>query len=297
MKVFITGGTGFVGTHLSNSLLKQGHHVTAVARSPQQNRIHHKNFTYISADTTDPGKWQDYVQDCDIAFNLAGKSIFTLWTKTTKKQIYDSRILTTKHLVEALSSDTRLISTSAVGYYGDRGDDILSEDASPGDDFLANLSIDWEKEAMAARKKGVQVVITRYGIVLGKNGGTIEKIVPIFKSFLGGSLGDGKQWFSWIHLDDVVHASMFIVAYPDLEGIFNFTAPEPVRNAGFTKSLGNILNRPAIMPAPAFLIKLLAGEFGDTLLTSCRAIPERLLSVGYEFKYPEVTDALKDIVE
>jgi uncharacterized protein len=296
MKVFITGGTGFVGSHLSNRLLQQGHHVTSVARSPHQDRIHHHNFTYISADTTKSGKWQEYVQDCEIAFNLAGKSIFTIWTPNTKKQIYDSRILTTRNLVEALSADTTLISTSAVGYYGDRGDDILTENTPPGIDFLSNLGKDWENEAIEAEKKGVRVAITRFGIVLGKNGGAMEKMIPAFKSFLGGSLGDGKQWFSWIHIDDIVHASMFIMEHTEVEGIFNFTSPEPVRNIDLAKSLGTVLNRPVIIRTPAFLIRLFAGEFGETLLSSCRAVPEKLIKDGYEFKYPGLTDALKDIV-
>jgi uncharacterized protein len=296
MKVFITGGTGFVGSQLSNHLLQQGHHVTSVARSSNQNRIHHHNFTYISADTTKPGKWQEHVQDCEIAFNLAGKSIFTIWTPNAKKQMYDSRILTTRHLVDALSANATLISTSAVGYYGERGDDILTEDAPPGNDFLSNLSKDWESEAFEAMKKGIRVAITRFGIVLGKNGGAMEKMIPAFKAFLGGSLGDGKQWFSWIHIDDIVHASMFIMEHTEVEGIFNFTSPEPIRNIEFAKSLGSVLNRPVIMRAPAFLIQLFAGEFGETLLSSCRAVPEKLIKDGYEFKYPGVHDALKDIV-
>ncbi len=296
MKVFITGGTGFVGSYLSNRLLQQGYHVTAVGKSPVQKHIHHRNFNYVSADTTSPGKWQEYAQDSDIAVNLAGKSIFTLWTPKTKQQIYDSRILTTRNLVEALSANTTLISTSAVGYYGDRGEEILTEDAPPGDDFLAKLGIDWEKEALAAEKKGVRVAVTRFGIVLGKNGGAMEKMIPAFKSFLGGCLGDGQQWFPWIHVNDIVHASLFIIQHSDIQGIFNFTAPEPVRNIDFAKSLGKVLNRPAVMPAPAFLIRLFGGEFGETLLTSCRAIPEKLIKDGYEFRYPDLIEALEDIV-
>ncbi len=296
MKVFITGGTGFVGSHLSNRLTEQGHHVFAVGRSPYQKRIYHQNFTYISADTTKPGKWQEYAQNSDIAFNLAGKSIFTRWTPKAKQQIYDSRIDTTRNLVEALSANTTLISTSAVGYYGNRGDDILTEDAPPGNDFLAKLGIEWEKEAMAAEKKGIRVAVTRFGIILGKNGGAMEKMIPAFKSFLGGGLGDGKQWFSWIHVDDIVHASMFIMEHPETDGVFNFTAPEPIRNIDFAKSLGKVLNRPAIMPAPAFLIRLFAGEFGETLLSSCRVMPEKLIKAGYEFKYPVLIEALQDIV-
>ncbi len=296
MKVFITGGTGFVGFHLSSRLIEQGHHVCAVARSPYQNRIHHQNFTYISADTTKPGKWQEYVQDSDIAFNLAGKSIFTRWTSKAKQQIHDSRIDTTRNLVEALSANTTLISTSAVGYYGDRGDEIITEDTPPGNDFLAKVGIDWEREAMEAGKKGIRVAITRFGVVLGKNGGAMEKMIPAFKSFLGGSLGSGNQWFSWIHVDDIVHASMFIMKHPQIEGVFNFTAPEPIRNIDFAKSLGKVLKRPAVMPAPAFMIRLFAGEFGETLLNSCRAIPEKLIKSGYEFRYPNLTKTLENIV-
>jgi len=296
MKVFITGGTGFVGSHLSDLLLKQGHHVSTTTRSPHNTRIRHQNFNYIYADTAKPGPWQECVQASDIVFNLAGKSIFTLWTPKAKEQIYESRILTTRHLVEALSADSTLISTSAVGYYGDRADDILTEDDPPGNDFPAKISIDWEKEAMEAEKTGARVAVTRFGIVLGKNGGAMEKMIPAFKACLGGALGDGKQWFSWIHLDDVVLASIFIMERPELKGVFNFTAPEPVRNIDFAKTLGKVLNRPAIMPAPAFLIRLFAGEFGKTLLSSSRVIPERLLDAGYNFKYPDLTEALQDIV-
>lgn len=296
MKVFVTGGTGFVGLHICRHLLQNDHHVFALARSPHQKHILHQNFSYISADTTRKGNWQDYVQDCDIVFNLAGKSIFTRWTPKAKKQIYDSRIETTRNLVEALSPNTTFISTSAIGFYGNKGDDILTENSSPGHDFLAKVGIEWEKEAMEARKKGIRVAVTRFGIVLGKNGGAMEKMIPAFKSFLGGGLGNGKQWFSWIHVDDIVNASMFIIQHSEIEGVFNFTAPEPVRNIDFAKSLGKILNRPSVMPAPAFLIRLLAGEFGETLLNSCRVIPEKLLNAGYKFRYPVLNEALQDII-
>lgn len=296
MKIFITGGTGFVGCHLSAQLLKDGHQVTVVARSKTQNRMEHQNFTYISADTTEPGNWQAYVQETDIAFNLAGKSIFTRWTPKSKKQIYDSRIFTTRHLVEALPENSTLISTSAVGYYGHRGDDLLNEDAGAGNDFLSEVGLDWEKEAMIAGKKGIRVGITRFGIILGKDGGAMEKMIPAFKYFLGGLLGDGKQWFPWIHIDDVINAAIFIMDHTNARGVFNFTSPNPVRNSEFVNTLAELMNRPAIMTAPAFLVRLFAGEFGQTLLNSHRAIPERLLMAGYKFKYPDLTDALKNII-
>lgn len=297
MKIFITGGTGFVGHNLSQHLLINAHHVTATGRSEKQDRIDHPNFTYISADTTKPGKWQSHAEDSDIAVNLAGKSIFTRWTPKTKKQIYDSRILTTRNLVEALPSQSTLLSTSAVGYYGHRGDDIISEDAPAGSDFLAKVSIDWEKEAMEAEKKGVRVAITRFGIILGKDGGAMEKMVPAFKAFVGGPIGDGKQWFPWIHIEDIIHAAFFIMENSQMKGIFNFTAPHPVTNKYFAKSLAQFLNRPAFMPAPAFLVRLFAGEFGQTLLNSQRAIPEKLIKSGYQFKYPDLSDALKDLLD
>jgi len=298
MKIFITGGLGFVGRHLSKALLQDGHQVTAVGRTPDPQGIDHPAFRYIAADTTLAGDWQAEVTDHEAVVNLAGKSIFTPWTNKAKEEIYDSRILTTRNLVAALPEDreTILCSTSAVGYYGDRGEDILTEDQPSGDNFLAEVGRDWEAEALAAEQKGARVTLPRFGIVLHRDGGAMAKMIPAFRMFVGGPLGSGRQWFPWIHLDDLVAALRFLIETPGLRGPFNCTAPEPVRNAELARTLGRKLHRPACMPAPAFLIKLVLGEFGEVLLDSQRAVPQRLTDAGFTFHYPDLDAALEEIV-
>ena len=299
MNVFITGGLGFVGRHLSKALLQGGHRVTAVGRTQDPEKIDHPEFHYIAADTTRPGDWQKSLADHEVAINLAGKSIFTVWTEKIKQQIYDSRIMTTRNLVAALPEgrETILCSTSAVGYYGDGGEDLLTEDAPPGDDFLAEVGRDWEKEALAAEAKGARVVLPRFGIVLDRDGGALATMIPAFRAFVGGSLGSGRQWFPWIHMQDLVSAFQFLIETPSLSGPFNFTAPEPVRNAELAKTLARKLHRPACMPAPAFIIKLVLGEFGEVLLASQRAVPQRLKEAGFTFTYPKLDAALEEIVK
>ena len=198
MKIFITGGSGFVGTDLSRYLVRKGHSVIAAGRSPSHKLDGHENFQYISADTTQKGDWQNALGQVDAAVNLAGINILRLWTDNYKDQIYDSRILTTRNLVEAMQGNkgVTLCSASAAGYYGNRGNEILKEDARQGDDFLAKVCIDWEKEAYQAEAKGIRVVTMRFGVVLGKNGGALRKMLPAFKFFLGGPMGNGKHWFS-----------------------------------------------------------------------------------------------------
>lgn len=298
MKIFITGGTGFIGGRLSEFFLSQGHQVVAVGTRLDQHLINHKNFRYLSANTTQTGRWQEELKDVDAAVNLAGRSIFKRWNKSYKKQIYDSRILTTRNLVNALPTDKRvaLISASAVGYYGNRGDDILGENEFNGNDFLAKVSKDWEEEAFHAETKGIKVVAARFGVVLGTNGGAMEKMVPAFRLFVGGPIGDGMQWFPWIHIDDLLSAMMFVLKESDIRGPINFCAPNPVKNRDLAKTLGKVLTRPSFMPAPGFMVRLSLGEFGDTLLSSQRAVPEKLLSFGFKFNYPDIERAIEHIV-
>ncbi|MFC1515156.1 TIGR01777 family oxidoreductase [Thermodesulfobacteriota bacterium] len=298
MKIFVTGGVGFVGGYLSRFLLEQGHAVTAVGTRPSQNLIDHENFRYISADTTEAGGWQEALADVDAVFNLAGRNIFNRWNERYKGLIYDSRILTTRNLVSALpeDKDITLVSTSATGYYGDRGDDVLSENESNGEDFLAGVSRDWEAEASKAAEKGIRVVIARFGVVLGQNGGAMAKMLPAFRFCLGGPLGSGMQWFPWIHIDDILSAYLFVLNNQEITGPVNFCAPHPVRNRDLAKAMGRVLSRPAAMPVPAFMIKLFLGEFGDVFLCSQRAVPQRLLEYGFNFKYSEIEDAIQDVV-
>ncbi|UCD88733.1 MAG: TIGR01777 family oxidoreductase [Desulfobacterales bacterium] len=299
MKIFITGGLGFIGKHLSDFLLDRGHQVTAVGTRPDQNLIHHTNFNYISADTTRIGPWQADLKDVDAVINLAGRSIFKRWNNKYKALIYDSRVLTTRHLVDALPArkDITLISASGAGYYGDRGDDILTENDANGNDFLAGVCQDWEGEAFRAKNKGVRVATTRFGVVLGKNGGAMEKMESAFRFFVGGPMGDGMQWFPWIHLNDLISAMILILEHQHVAGPFNFCSPHPVRNGDLAKTMGRILKRPSFMPAPAFVMRLALGEFAGTLLGSQRAIPEKLLSNGFSFQYADIDEAIKNIIK
>ncbi len=299
MEVAITGGSGFVGSHLGRYLLSEGHKVTAIGNRADYRLIEHERFTYVSADTTQPGDWQNAIAGADLVFNLAGRTIFKRWTKSYKQQIYDSRILTTRYLVEALpsSSQTILVSTSAVGYYGDCGDTELTEASSPGRDYLADVAKAWEAEATAAEAKGARVAIARFGIVLGADGGAFAKMLPAFKSFVGGPLGNGKQWFPWIHIQDMVAALWFLGAGTELSGPFNLCAPYPVRNSAMAAALGKVLDRPAGMPAPAFMLKMMMGELAGVLLASQRTLPSNLLESGFQFRFPKIDAALENLVQ
>jgi uncharacterized protein (TIGR01777 family) len=298
MKVLITGGLGFVGTQLSIRLLARGHHVTVVDHSPHPKAYTPMEVRYLSADTTVRGAWQEEVSGHDAVINLAGASIFTRWNDETKRLIYDSRVLTTRDVVEAMpeGKNALLCSTSAVGYYGFRGDEELTENEAPGDDFLASVCIDWENEANKAADKGVRVVLARFGIVLGKTGGALGQMIPAFKKFVGGPLGSGNQWFSWIHMEDLLNAFMFIFEKQDVSGPVNFCSPNPVRNRDLASTLGKVLHRPSLLRSPAFMLRLMLGEFGSILLEGQRVIPAKLLKHGFTFRYPEITDALEEVV-
>jgi uncharacterized protein (TIGR01777 family) len=299
MNIFITGGLGFVGQQLSRALLQDGHRVTAVDLATDAATVDHPEFHYIAADMRRSGDWQDALADQDVVINLAGKSIFTIWTEKARRQIHDSRILTTRNLVAALPEGrgTTLCNASAVGYYGDGGEDVLTEEHPSGDDFLAVVSRDWEQEALAAEARGVRVVRMRFGIVLDHDGGALATMIPVFRSFVGGSLGSGRQWFPWIHIQDLVAAIRFLSESPSLSGPFNCTAPEPVRHEELARTLGHALHRPSSMPVPAFMIKLVLQEFGDVLLNSQRAVPERLIEAGFTFTYPDLVVALEEIMK
>lgn len=299
MKIFISGGTGFVGTRLALYLLDKGHSVVAAGTSPTHKSVRHNNFHYISADTTEKGPWQDAIKDVDVLINLAGKNIFNRWSEDYKKQIYNSRILTTRNLVEAIPDDKEVIlcSTSAVGYYGNRGEEILKEDALPGKDFLATVSIDWEKEAFLAEEKSARVAVMRFGVVLGKDGGALAKMIPAFKSFAGGPLGRGDQWFPWIHMDDLISAILFVLENQEIKGPVNFCAPDPVRNRDFAKALGKVIGRPSFLRAPSFMIRTLMGEMGTVVMNSQRVIPDKLLKNGFEFQYPDIHKALRNLLK
>jgi uncharacterized protein (TIGR01777 family) len=298
MKVLIIGGTGFIGSHLAQAVCGAGHAVTVVGSRPAPAGNAKEAFDRIQADTTRTGPWQEAVAQSDLIVNLAGRTISHRWTERYKQQIYDSRILTTRHLVNALPNPCRsaLISASAVGYYGDGGETELHENAPAGNDFLAGLAKDWEAAALAASAKGARVVIARFGIVLGREGGALAAMLPAFRKFMGGPLGSGRQWFPWVHIRDLVAAIRFLADHADLSGPFNLCAPHPVRNAELARSLGRVLGRPAKMAAPAFMLKMMFGELADALLASQRAVPVRLLAAGFNFGFNELDAALSDLI-
>ncbi|MGB9698018.1 MAG: TIGR01777 family oxidoreductase, partial [Thermodesulfobacteriota bacterium] len=290
MKLLLTGGTGFVGSQLASRLLSEGNEVTILTRSLKTTKIPNPNVSYLEGDPTKRGAWQEKIKDHDGVINLAGASIFAKWTEEHKKAIRESRIRTTRNIVEGIplrdDQSFTLFNASAVGYYGFHEDEELTEDAPPGNDFLAQVARDWEDEASKAKEKGSRVIITRFGIVLGEKGGALGQMVPLFKKYLGGPIGSGQQWFSWIHIKDLVEAFVFLIKHPELSGPFNFSSPNPVRNKELAKALGKVLNRPSFLPAPGFLVKLVLGEFGSVILKGQRVIPRRLLDNGFQFQYP-----------
>lgn len=301
MKIFMTGGTGFVGTTLTRQLVEQGHYVTVLTRKITKDHSNVKGVSFIEGDPVKEGAWQKEVADHETFINLAGASIFRRWSKKAKALMKDSRVLTTQHLVEALKDregkESTLISTSAVGYYGFHGDEELEESSAPGNDYLASLGVEWESAALQAEKYGVRVVICRLGIVLGKDAGALEEMIPLFKIGLGSPLGSGNQWFSWIHEQDLVNIYLFILGCKDLAGPVNCTAPEPVKNREFTKALGEALGRPTFMPSvPGFVIKIVKGEFGTVLLNGQRVIPKKLSEAGFRFGFPRIRDALFNLL-
>lgn len=302
MKIFITGGTGFVGTTLTRELTAQGHEVTILTRSVTKEHVLPNGASFVEGNPTEKGQWQEKVPDHDAFINLAGASIFNRWTDETKKKLRASRILTTQNLVEAMAprqgKETHLLSTSAVGYYGFHGDEMLDEGSPAGVDFLASIAADWEMAAREAERYGVRVVLCRFGIVLGKKGGALEKMSSAFKFWLGSPLGSGKQWVSWIHEMDLARIFLFLLEKTDVTGPINCCAPEPVRNREMTEIMGKVLGKPTFLPPVSSLfVKMTLGELGEILLKGQRALPEKLVQSGFTFQFPTIEEALVDIFQ
>jgi len=283
MHIAITGATGFVGTHLSQFLLAQGHHVVLLGRQ----------------ELADDVLLQQQLQGIDGVINLAGAPIIARWSDSYKKILRSSRIDVTKKLLDAFSLLPKkpefFISTSAVGVY-DNAATYSEHDTPNASDFLGKLAQEWENEALKAQEIGIKTVVFRFGIVLGRGGGMMNKIALPFSLGLGGTIGDGSQKFSWIHLDDLIGAMMFAINTPSAHGVYNLTAPNPTTNYEFTKTYGAIIHRPTILPVPLFVLNLLFGE-GSTVLSDGQSVlPARLLQEGFSFTYPSLELALKEIL-
>ena len=300
MKVFIAGGTGFIGQALIHKLLRTGHAVTTLARNPGKLGDLSGQIRMIPGSPLIPGPWQQEVAGHEVIVNLTGTSIFTRWTPAAKEMILESRVAATRNIVEAIPdmalSPPTLINGSAAGYYGFCRDEEKYEPDPPGAGFLASVCQAWEKEANRAQGKA-RVVLMRTGVVLGKNGGALDAMLPAFRLGVGGKLGHGRQWFPWIHLDDLTSALVFLMETQGIHGPVNLSAPAPVRNAEFTRCLGQALHRPTFLPVPGFAIRLALGELSSVLLEGCRMMPGVLREKGFSFRFPELQPALEDILK
>ena len=300
MKALVTGATGFVGPRLLRLLDRP----VVLSRDPDRARpkIGHLVERIIRWDPMQGPPPQEAFQDIDAVMHLAGESVAAgRWTAARKAMIRNSRVIGTRNLVQgilqAAAKPRVLVSASAVGYYGDRGEEELTEAAPPAHDFLAEVCVEWEREALAAERAGVRVALARTGIVLGSgSGGALSKMLLPFKLGAGGPLGNGRQWMPWIHVADLARLYLHAADTGSIVGPMNSVAPNPVRNSEFTKLLARQLHRPAFMPAPYFGLRLAFGEFAQVLFASQRVIPKVALDTGFVFQYPELAGALREIL-
>ena len=301
MRLVLAGGTGFIGRALRESLTGKGHEVVVLPRQASRENQPGVRTRYAGWNPPNGGPWEKELDGVEGVINLAGEPIVEKrWTEPQKQKIAESRTHATRAIVTAIRKARKkpsfLLNASAVGYYGPHGNEALTEESPPGRDFLAGSCRAWEAEALKAEEAVVRVIRLRIGIVLEQGGGALGKMLPPFRLGLGGPLGSGKQWMSWIHRDDLVGLIHFAIEKKEVRGVLNATVPNPVTMKEFAAALGRTLGRPAIFPVPAFVLKILLGEMAGMLLTGQRVLPKRALGYGYSFKYPELGPALKEIL-
>ena len=309
MRIVIAGGSGFLGSPLAEVYAEEGHEVRVLTRSLPDGTARHEPGPGVPGITRvgwaaegRTGPWAESIDGADAVINLAGEPIAAKrWTPPRKALLRDSRLIPTRSLTAAILTVPRpprvFVSSSGAGYYGPSGDEPKTEDSPPGADFLAQLCVDWEKEARQAIRPGVRVAIVRTGVVLERSGGALVQILRPFRFFAGGPLGSGRQYVPWIHRLDWVEMVRWIVETPDAAGPINATAPHPVTSRDLARALGSAVRRPSFVPAPSPAVKLLLGEFAQSVLTGQRVIPARALALGYHFRYPEIDIAFRGIFE
>lgn len=295
MRIALTGATGFVGRHLIQAAIRRGFEVVALTRNPSR-MVHDCVETRRFSMEAPPD-----LRECEAVIHLAGEPIFGLWTARKKSRVRESRIEGTRRIAEAIRAlptpPEVLVCGSAVGYYGEGGENELTESAPPGADYLAKVCIDWEKESAAAGiTGGCRVVHSRTGHVLGRNGGMLQALRRIFRLGLGGRLGHGRQWMPWIHVEDLTALLLYAVENLEVRGPINAAAPWPVRNADFTRALARTLHRPALFPVPGFALRWVFREFGRAMLASQRVVPAAAMDHGFAFRFPEIEPALREAV-
>lgn len=294
-RILISGASGLIGTALVPALKARGFAVMRLVRKAATGKEH---ITWDPARHLSP----ETVSGFDAVIHLAGESIASRWTETRKRRILDSRNQGTSHLAEAAAKASQpprvFISASAVGFYGNRGDEILREDSPSGEGFTAETCRQWEAAAQPAAQAGIRTAEMRFGVVMSADGGALKKMLPAFRMGLGGRLGNGRQWLPWISVLDVVGAIQHVLDHESLSGPVNTVSPNPVTNAEFTRILASVINRPAVFPVPAFAVRLIFGEMGEELLLgSQRVEPAKLMASGYRFQHPDLRDALKEILQ
>jgi len=306
VRIFLTGATGLIGRRLVADRVGRGDTLTIVSRDAQRARDaipggDGPTPDVVVADLGDPGTWQDCVDGCDAVVHLAGAGVIDRrWTRAYRKLIVDSRVESTRYVVEAIeravSRPRVLVNASAVGYYGERGDTVLDETTAAGDDFLAELSAQWETQAARAAECGARVVMLRIAVVLDPRGGALARMLPIFRLGLGGPLGSGRQYLPWIHWRDVVGMINLALTDDTLSGPINVVAPETVTNRQFTRTLGAVLHRPAVLPVPVFALRIMMGEMGRYAVVSQRVVPDLATRHGYAFAFGRLQPALEDLL-
>ncbi|MCU1293275.1 MAG: hypothetical protein JWP08_2125 [Bryobacterales bacterium] len=297
MNYLITGATGFIGSLVIDELLARGHSANYLARKRSSQLDGRAAFHPWNINEEPP---LDSVPRLDAVIHLAGEPVAQRWTPQVKKRIFESRVLGTRNLVSAISrlkyKPSVLVSASAVGYYGARGNEVLTEESGPGRGFLSEVCVAWEREAFRAQESGVRVVAARIATVLGKDGGALKKMLPAFQLGIGGKFGDGRQWMSWIHVRDLVELLLFASETAGASGALNASSPEPVTNEVFTREMAKAVHRPAVIPVPKFALRIALGEMSGFLFDSLRVQPQATERAGFRFGYPTLAEALRNVL-
>jgi uncharacterized protein (TIGR01777 family) len=306
MRVLITGGTGLIGRALVSKLAEGGHEVVVLSRSPERKRDLVPGAQIVGWDAKTAEGWGHLADGADAIVNLAGTNLSgkgfppKRWTPERKESILQSRLKAGRAVVEAVERAAQkpgvVVQASAVGYYGPRGDEILLESSPPGDDWEARVCIAWEASTAPVEQMGVRHVITRSGVVFSAEGGAFPMLLIPFRLFAGGPMGSGKQWISWVHIEDEVRATQHLIENQDASGVYNLMAPNPVRNRTLAHAIGGVMHRPSFIPVPGPALRLALGEVSTTVLGSQRAVPEHLRAEGFDFKYTQVEQAVKDLL-
>ena len=301
MKIAVTGGTGFVGARLVERLLSEGHQVLLLVRDRAKAQAKFPQAEIVEYQPKTSGAWQQSISGCDGIVNLAGEPLATRWSDSVKREVMESRTLGTQKIVEAIAQASPkpavLVNASAVGYYGTSETTTFTEVSSPGEDFLAQVCQNWEAEAEKVKSSGTRLAIIRIGIVLGPNGGVLERMMLPFQVFAGGPLGTGQQWVSWIHREDLVNLILKALTDSSMAGVYDGTSPNAVRMSELCQVLGETVNRPSWLPVPSFALELLLGEAAKLVLEGQKVLPERTQATGFKFEYPTLQGALAQITK